>query len=66
MHVRPMAGTDDRDRISITVRPAMGRYIKQLLRLDLYGKDETAIATRFVEEGIRRALECGIIHPESD
>ena len=44
----------------------MRRYFKQLIAIGLYGNDRTAVATRFVEEGIRRALEHGLIHPETN
>jgi hypothetical protein len=56
---------DDRDRIALSPSPAMMRYLKQLVAVGLYGGTETAIATRFVEEGVRRALEKKIIHRET-
>jgi len=57
---------EDRDRIALSVSPRMRRYFKQLIAIGLYGNDRTAVATRFVEEGIRRALEHGLIHPETN
>lgn len=57
---------EDRDRINLSLSPAMTRYIKQLIAIGLYGNDKTTVATRFVEEGVRRALERGLIHKESD
>jgi hypothetical protein len=55
---------DDRERINLSPSPKMLRYIDQLVGLGLYGGDKTSIATRFLEEGVRRALEAGVITPE--
>jgi hypothetical protein len=57
---------EDRERISLSPSPAITRYIKQLIASGLYGSDKTTVATRFVEEGIRRALERGVIHRETE
>ena len=62
-HDRGMA--DDRDRINLSPRPSTVRYLRQLVNIDLYGADPTAVATRLVEDGIRQALERGLIHAEA-
>jgi len=64
------ANTEDakgasRDRINLSPRPTTLRYLNQLVKLGLYGSDKTAVATRLVDEGIRRALAEGLIHRES-
>jgi hypothetical protein len=59
------AMADDRDRIALSPSPQMMRYIKQLIGAGVYGNDKTTVATRFLEEGVRRALETGVIHKES-
>jgi hypothetical protein len=57
---------DDRERINLSPSSAMLRYIKQLIATGLYGEDKTTVAKRFLEEGVRRALERGIIHRETE
>lgn len=57
---------EERDRINLSPKPVMMRYIKQLIASGLYGTDPTTVATRFVEEGVRRALERGVIHRETE
>jgi len=56
---------DDRDRISLSPSSQMMRYIKQLVAVGVYGNDKTTVATRFLDEGVRRALESGVIHKET-
>ena len=55
-----------RDRIALSPRPVTRRYLNQLVALGIYGSDATEAAKRLVDEGIRRALQEGIIHPERD
>jgi hypothetical protein len=51
--------------VNITVRPITLRYLQQLADLGIFGDDKTSVSFRLVEDGIRRALEGGIIHPET-
>jgi hypothetical protein len=58
-------GEGGRLRVNITVRPITLRYLQQLADLGIFGDDKTSVSFRLVEDGIRRALEGGIIHPET-
>ena len=55
-----------RDRITIDPSPAMRRYLKQLVRLGIYGKTPTAVATRLIDEGVRQALRDSLITREQE
>lgn len=64
---RPQAArADPRERIALSPRPSTVRYINQMVALGLFGTDPTAVATRLVEDGIRRALAEGILDKERD
>jgi hypothetical protein len=55
---------EDRNRINLSLSPKMLRYVEQLVALGLYGDDRTKVAYRFLEEGIRRAVEAGVVSPD--
>jgi hypothetical protein len=53
-------------RIGLNPRPVTVRYLKQLVALGTHGKNPTQVASRLVDEGIRRALAEGLIDKERD
>ena len=59
-------GSPRRDRITLNPRATTFRYLKQLVRLGIYGKTPTTAAARLVDEGIRRALSEGLIERERE
>ena len=55
-----------RDRITIDPSAAMRRYLKQLVTLGIYGKTQTTVARRLLEEGVRQAIREGMIAKERE
>jgi|GraSoiStandDraft_16_1057320.scaffolds.fasta_scaffold2746570_2 hypothetical protein len=47
--------------ISLRLRPVILAYINDLARAGSYGKGRSGVLRRFIENGITRALERGVI-----
>jgi hypothetical protein len=49
------------DTIPVRLRPVIRAYLSELVETGTYGRSSADVMRRFIENGIRRALESGVI-----
>jgi hypothetical protein len=53
------------DTIPVRLRPIIRAYLRELVATGTYGKSSAEVMRRFIENGIRRALEARVIVPKN-
>jgi hypothetical protein len=55
----------EKDKVECRLAPINRAYLRELAKLGAYGRGESGVMRRFIEDGIREALEKGIIEKKS-
>jgi hypothetical protein len=55
----------DPSKVDCRLSPISRAYLRELAKVGVYGRGESAVMRRLVEDGIRNALEKGIIEKKS-
>ena len=53
------------DKVPLRIPPILHAYLNDLADLGTYGKGKNGVVRRFIEDGIRRAIEAGVIQKRS-
>ena len=58
-----MAPKPKSPKTDIRLTPILRAYLDDLAKLGVYGKDRSGVMRRFIENGIKDAIEKGVIAP---